>query len=620
MSEDLRQTVALLQQELADTNREVLLLTLELEKRVADLEQANGALSQQITDRIRAEAKLQTQLSRLDLLHRITRAIGERQDLRSIFQVVIRNLEDDLPVHFACVCLHEPDLPSLTVTCVGSRSAEVAAQIEIVEPAAIPIDENGLRRCLTGRLVYEPDTRLVHAPFGRRLAGGGLFALVLAPLLAENKVFGILVAARREAGGFTSGDCEFLRQLSEHVALAARQAQLYGSLQKAYDDLRRTQDAVMQQERLSALGQMASGIAHDINNSISPVALYTESLLERETNLSDRARNYLKTIQRAIEDVAQTVARMREFYRPREPQLSLTPVRLNSLVEQVLELTRARWHDMPGERGIVIHVASELTSGLPEVMGIESEIRDAFTNLILNAVDAMPEGGKLIVRTVAGEGQAKVEIADTGIGMDEETRHRCLEPFFTTKGERGTGLGLAMVYGMTRRHRAEIEIDSEPGKGSTVRLIFPKAPQAAPPQVRLPSPKVVKKQLSLLVVDDDPLILRSLRDILQAEGHLVATADGGQAGIDMFREARQNGNFYSAVITDLGMPYVDGRKVAAAIKTIHGATPVILLTGWGQRLRDEQGAPQHVDLLLNKPPSLRELRAALAGLAGDESE
>ncbi len=213
-------------------------------------------------------------------------------------------------------------------------------------------------------------------------------------------MFGVLVAARRAAHSFSSGECEFLRQLSEHVALAAHQAQLYGALQQAYDDLRQTQQAVMQQERLRALGQMASGIAHDINNAISPVALYTESLLETETDLSPQGRAATwKSIQRAIDDVAATVARMREFYRQREPQLALAPVDVNLLVQQVLDLTRARWSDMPQQRGIVIDLRTELAADLPHDHGRESEIREALTNLVFNAVDAMPEGGTLTLRT-----------------------------------------------------------------------------------------------------------------------------------------------------------------------------------------------------------------------------
>ena len=584
-----------------------------------------------ITERKEAEGKLQAQLSRLNLLHRITRAIGERQDLPSIFQVIIRSLEDNLPIDFGCVCLYDPTAEKLTVTSVGVRSAELAMELAMTEQARIAIDPNGLARCVGGQLVYEPDISRMPFPFPQRLARGGLCSLVAAPLLVESKVFGVLLAARRQAHSFSSGDCEFLQQLSEQVALAAHQAQLYGALQQAYDDLRQTQQAVMQQERLRALGQMASGIAHDINNAISPVALYTESLLEREANLSDRARDYLTTIQRAIEDVAQTVARMREFYRQREPQLALTPIDLNRMVQQVIDLTRARWSDVPQERGIVIRLQTALASDLPSVRGVEAEIRDALTNLVFNAVDAMPEGGVLTLRTRAVAAQEQqnngasaayvhLEVCDTGMGMDQETRRRCLEPFFTTKGERGTGLGLAMVYGMVQRHSADIEIDSEPGHGTTARLIFPVSAPVVTSIVRPSAATLAGQRLRLLIVDDDPLLIKSLRDTLESDGHLITVADGGQAGIDAFAAAQRRGEPFSVVITDLGMPYVDGRTVAASVKTASPLTPVILLTGWGQRLTAEHDVPPHVDRMLNKPPKLQELRATLVELAAGSAQ
>ncbi|HEX3717128.1 MAG TPA: response regulator [Verrucomicrobiae bacterium] len=391
------------------------------------------------------------------------------------------------------------------------------------------------------------------------------------------------------------------------------------ALKQAYDELRRTQEAALQHERLSALGQMASGIAHDINNAISPIALYTESLLETEPNLSSRARGYLETTQRAIEDVAATVGRMREFYRQRGTQLVLSPVNLSELVEQVVNLTRARWSDMPQQRGIVIKMQTELAPGLPVVMGVESEIRETLTNLIFNSVDAMPEGGTLTLRTkvsdFAGTGappRVQVEVSDTGHGMDDETRRRCLEPFFTTKGDRGTGLGLAMVYGMVRRHSAELEIESAVGQGTTMRLSFALPATVAAEAEQSPVPAdAAPAQLRILVVDDDPTLLKSLRDILEGDGHTVVTASGGQAGVDAFTAARQNEPF-DVVITDLGMPDVDGRKVASAIKGMSPSTPVLLLTGWGQRLLAEGDVPPEVDCVLNKPPKLRELREALA--------
>ena len=580
-------------------------------------------IARDITEHKLAQVKLHAQLERLNLLQQITRAIGERQDLRSIFQAVIRTLEEHLPLDFCCICLYEPAENGLTVTSVGSHSAALAMELAMSEQARIAIDENGLSQCVRGRLVYEPDIARVRFPFPQRLARGGLGAMVAAPLLVESKVFGVLVAARREADSFSSGECEFLKQTSEHVALAAHQIELYGALQQAYDDLRQTQKAVMQQERLLALGQMASGIAHDINNAISPIALYTESLLEKEPGLSPRTRGFLETIQRAIDDVAQTVARMREFYRQRESQTTLRPVDLNSVVRQVVDLTRARWNDMAQQRGIAIEVRTELAPNLPAIMGAEHEIRDALTNLIFNAVDAMPGGGPLTLRTRVTPQRAdrpeeiaiakfvQIEVIDAGVGMTEDTRRRCLEPFFTTKGERGTGLGLAMVYGMAQRHSADIEIDSELGKGTTMRISFaiPAAPAAG---AAAASAAAVVPPLRILVVDDDPLVLKSLRDALELDGHSVTTADGGQAGIDAFLAARAQGNSFAVVMTDLGMPYVDGRKVSSAIKTAAPETILLMLTGWGQRLVADGDIPSHVDRVLSKPPKLRELREALA--------
>ncbi len=577
-----------------------------------------------------SEGRLREQLSRLGLLQQITRATGERQDLPSIFQVVLGSLEQNLPIDFGCFLLYDAPGKSLTVATLGPASRARAQSLELLEKTPVPIDQNGLSRCLAGRLVYEPDVRAVPFPFPQRLATVDLRSLVIAPLVVESEVFGVLVCARCPQNAFSSGECEFLQQLSEQVALASHQARLYGALQEAYDDLRQTQNTIMQQERLRALGQMASGIAHDINNAISPVALYTESLLEREPQLSERARSYLTTIQRAIEDVARTVARMREFYREREAQLTLERVDLNRAVRQVAELTRPRWSDQPQQRGIVVELRMLLSDPLPAIMGAEHEIRDALTNLIFNAVDAMPAGGTLTVRTrTVGAGHATaqgdapgpgdathviMEVTDTGVGMDEDTRRRCLEPFYTTKGERGTGLGLAMVYGMVQRHSAEIEIYSEPGHGTTVRLIFPAQSASLVSTTPALQPALAARRLRILLVDDDPLLIKSLQDILQEEGHVVTATHGGQAGIDAFAAAMRRGERFDIVVTDLGMPHVDGRKVAASIRTLSPTTPIILLTGWGQRLIAENDTPAHVSRVLSKPPRLAELRAAFTEL------
>jgi PAS domain S-box-containing protein len=567
-----------------------------------------------ITERLEHESRLGEQMRRLALMARITRAISERQDLRSIFQVVVRSIEEELPVDFCLIGLYETGENRLTVNCVGARTDPVATRLDMVEGTIIPIDENGLSRCVQGLLVYEPDIASSSFPFPKRLASAGMCSVVIVPLLVESQVFGVLVAARHNANAFSSGECEFVRQAMEHTALAAHQAQLYTALQRAYDDLRTSQQQIMQQERLRALGQMASGIAHDINNAISPVALYTEALLEREPNLTDRGRSQLEIIQRAVDDIAQTVARMGEFYRQREPQLTLIPVDLNKLVGQVIDLTRARWSDMAQQRGAAIDMRPELARDLPLVAAVESQIRDALVNLVFNAVDAMPDGGPLIIRTCLARGSQEqivlLEVQDAGVGMDEDTRRRCLEPFFTTKGTRGTGLGLAMVYGVAQRHGASLEIESEPGKGTLVRMTFAIAAAAAAVSSGLQ--RQPAGPMRILIIDDDPLLLRSLRDTLEVDGHEVSTATGGQAGIEAFVESHAEGRPFPVVITDLGMPHVDGRKVAVTVKASVPATLVIMLTGWGRRLVTDGDVPPGVDQVLSKPPKLLELRAALS--------
>src|SRR5882672_7291774 len=197
---------------------------------------------------------------------------------------------------------------------------------------------------------------------------------------------------------------------------------------------------------------MAGGIAHDINNAISPASMYVEALLEQDKTLNARARERLTIVQQAIAAVVQTVARLREFCRPREAQSTREAVDLNDVVQQSVALTRARWQTMAQGKGIAIRTELDLADGLPTILGSVSEIRDAIVNLIFNAVDAMPTGGVITLQTRAQGSGASISVRDTGTGMDEQTRRRCLEPFFSTKGARGNGLGLAMVYGMLKRH------------------------------------------------------------------------------------------------------------------------------------------------------------------------
>jgi signal transduction histidine kinase len=401
------------------------------------------------------------------------------------------------------------------------------------------------------------------------------------------------------------------------------QVRLTEGLQKAYEELRRTQHVVVQQERLRALGQMASGVAHDVNNALSPIVAYSELLLSTLPDLPEVSKRYLETINQAGGDIAQIVARMREFYRRRSEDEPLTQVNIGKVIEEVIDLTRPRWRDLSQRQGISINVQCELELEPPLLHSDAAELREAFINLVFNAVDAMPQGGTItfVTRSISGpvskeNGAAKrqllVEVKDNGIGMDEKTRQRCLEPFFSTKAQRGgTGLGLAMVYGMMQRHDGIIEIDSAPGRGTCVRLIFPISDK--PLQTKrgsLPQTKQ-NRSIHILCIDDDPQVRQLLNDCLSHFNHQVSVASSGKLGMELFHAALQKKQPYDVVITDLGMPQMDGYQVARTIKAEAPHTPIIMMTGWGTTIREDGETNPEVDAIIGKPPRMQELNDLL---------
>ncbi len=562
-------------------------------------------------------AALEVQLDRLNLMGEITRAIAARYDLTSIYRTVLNSLEDQLPVDFACVLTLDAGEIG---TGYGTKSEKCAQKFETFNRMEHFFGTDCESPDTYRELIYHHDILEVDYPLAQALAKEGMRSLIVSPLKENNHVFALLIAVRAAEGAFNSIDANFIRQLSEHLSLAIIQAKLQQSLQDAYDDLRQSQQIVTQQERLRAIGQMASGIAHDINNAMTPLAVMTQSLLENAESHAPEVVRYLELAKLVTDDVTATIQRMREFYREREPQVELKRVEVNPLIEQVIDLTRARWSDMAHHSGIAITVERDLAQELPPIMGIESEIREVLTNLVFNAIDAMPEGGTLTVRSraVAGDGargRVFIEVADTGVGMDEQTLNKCTEPFFTTKGERGTGLGLAMVHGAIKRHDARLEIDSTPGAGTTFRLDFADIdlPVSGADEATSAASPIVG--LKILLADDDALILEVMQAALEKEGHVVTAAEGGAAAIQTFETAFESGNPFNVVITDLGMPNINGLDVARAVKSLSATTPTILLSGWGRKMDAEEADIDDFDFTLSKPPRLPELRATLADCA-----
>jgi signal transduction histidine kinase len=393
-----------------------------------------------------------------------------------------------------------------------------------------------------------------------------------------------------------------------HLQLSARNQTLETEVAERTRELRESQEQIVAQERLRAFGEMAGGIVHDFNNSLMSVIGYSELLLNDDELLDDRAtvREYLTIMNTAGQDASQVISRLRDFYRPREATDIFSRVDLNELVEQAVALTQPKWKGQALAEGRTITVVLDLAKILP-VSGNAAELREVATNLIFNAVDAMPAGGTITLRSSSEMGQAVLAVTDTGAGMTEEVRHRCLEPFFSTKGEKGTGLGLSMAIGIIKRHEGSLEIESTLGHGTTFRLRLP----AVTPEGG-PSPDETEKlerSLRVLVVDDEPVTCGVLKGYLTSEGHTVGTA---VSAADAFE--RLEGAEFDLMITDHAMPDMNGVQFAAAVREKRAGLRVILVTGFAAGSMGEDEEPAGIDLIMRKPVSLRDLRQGLAGV------
>jgi len=376
-------------------------------------------------------------------------------------------------------------------------------------------------------------------------------------------------------------------------------------LEKALKRLQDTQQQIVQQERLHAFGTMASGVAHDFNNALSVILGYGEIALEQaEAGTYAEMQDCLRPIITAARDGAQMVTRLREFYRPSREEFR-TAVDLNALVRQAIKITQPKWKSQSLGEGLKLTVEAEL-GNIPPVSGEPAELREALTNLIFNAVDALPAGGIITIRTSRQSDGVALEVADTGTGMTEEVRRHCLEPFFSTKGDRGTGMGLAMVYGIIDRHGGRMHIQSAVGYGTTISLTLPL--HVAGPEIAPSASPAAGRPLSVLVADHQPILCEILDEYLTRDCHIVETAADGREAFERFQRGR-----FDLVITGQAMPEMTGEQLASAIKNISPQTPVILLTGFGES-RNGNGNHQAIDHVMSKPVSSIDLRQAVVRL------
>ena len=389
---------------------------------------------------------------------------------------------------------------------------------------------------------------------------------------------------------------------AESSAAQAEQARRHvEELSHYISEQERIREQYAQIEKLSALGELASGVAHDFNNTLAGILGRAQLLLT--TKEPEKIEAGLQLIIKTAKDGAKTIKRIQDFARQRRDH-DFQPVSVDQLLLDVREITRPRWKSRAESEGV--HIALELQLGSDEarVMGDESELREVLVNMVFNAVDAMPQGGTITLSTRETKDMIEISAADTGAGMSEDVRSRVFDPFFTTKGKTGMGLGLAVSYGIIRRHEGTVEVQSEAGRGTTFRIMLPKAARAAkeiaatttsePPALTLLPREPGRTRI--LVVDDEDHVRDLLRDILESEGYQVGLASGGREALSLINE-----DAFDAVFTDLGMQGMSGWELAHAIRERDRLMPLAVITGWGEAVGSTERTAAEVDWVVTKP-------------------
>jgi signal transduction histidine kinase len=451
--------------------------------------------------------------------------------------------------------------------------------------------------------------------------GNGSF--ICMPIRVGDRVIGVINMAKRRDGALAdtlrlppcgSTDLQFLNALMTYIGYAVDNSRLLEEaqssatqLQGVVDDLKSTQAQLVRGETLRAMGQLSSGMAHHLNNLFAVILGRVELLMGKVQEQS--VRRSLEIIQRTAQDGAEVVRRVQRFSRV-QPVSDAVAVDLNQLVHEVVELTRPRWQDEAQLRGSRIEVAVE-TGTVGAAAGEPAPLREVLMNLLLNAADSITQAGKVTLRTWTRDDRVYCSVSDTGSGMPEEVRRRALEPFFTTKGPKATGLGLSVAYGTVQRYGGTLTVESTEGQGTSVEVSLPTASATASfakSSTGARNEPVVP--LRILVIDDELQVRATLAEMLEEQGHSVTQAPGGREGLSYLGS---NPELVDVVISDLGMPDMNGWDVAKGIQGRWPQLPVGLITGWGETeiTREERS---RVNFVITKPFDKAVLRATMADI------
>ncbi len=528
-------------------------------------------------------------IKQLTTLYEIGKTLSSTLDLDELFKKALELLKDRWGYVLGGIFFLDKEKDELYIRHVVGRNFEEVKQMRF----KVGVDGIVGWVAKTGELLYVPDVSKDPRYIPGSPAGKSEVAI---PFKIRDQVIGVLDIESNEPRGFDEEDLKTLSSFVSQMSISIENAQLFSDLKQTLQELRQAQDQIVQAEKLRAMGEMASGVAHDFNNVLAVVLGNIQLLLYQLDHLSpEEIREGLKIIEQSSKDGAETVRRIQEFTGVRRDK-EFVSLSLNEIITEVVNITQPRWKDQTQKKGIQVGLAAQLGE-IPLIMGNPSELREVLTNIIFNAVDAMPEGGKLTIATQPqAEGWVEVRIADTGIGMTEEVKKRIFDPFFTTKGVTNSGLGMSVSYGIIKRHGGEILIESELGKGTTFIIHLPTGYGEEETAVKEVTPIKESRQARILVIDDEDSVRDILSRMLKTKGHQVVVASNGEEGIEQFRSQP-----FDLVFTDLGMPKISGWEVGKTIKGINPKIPIAMITGWGMELDREKMSESGIDLIVSKP-------------------
>lgn len=544
----------------------------------------------------------------------VRRELGLRRVLRAALRLRATGTLDEVLGEVVLgvldVCRAERALVLYDTGCGGPRAKLATIHgVEAIDPQAAEFSEAVLERVRTSNGVCLIDDAADDSELGVRpsVKRVGARSIMVGPLRTSTRHFGYLYVENRSLPrSFGAADRELIEGFAAQAALALENNQLVEELRSSNRDLAHARGEAVRAENLRALGRLAGEVAHDFNNLLT--AILGESQLLMEDPRAAEVRDRLQVIERAALDGAATIRRIQESTRVRTAD-DFERIDLGQVVREVVDLTRVRWSSVRAEGAGAIDLTVDAPGGI-FVRGVASELREVVTNVLVNAIDAMPNGGRLAVGARSAGDRAEVVVADSGCGMPPEVVARIFDPFYTTKGAKGNGLGLSIAHGIVGRHGGEILVESQPSVGTTMRIAIPACAADASgagwvDRVRAAVSPVESGVRRALVVDDDPSVLRVVSEMLRGEGYVVETAAGGASAMVRLQGV---GEPYSIVLTDLFMPDVNGLDVAAEVRRLGASRRTIVMSGCAMTLQGGALEGHSVDGVLRKPFSRDDLQ------------